>query len=596
MPADRSAAAKPARPLPFMQGILPFDGRRVPADMIAGLTLAALAIPEVMGYTKIAGMPVITGLYTILIPIGVFALFGSSRHLVVGADSATAAIMYAGLVALAAPYSAQWVALAGWCALLTGLFLVLARLLRLGFLADFLSRTVLIGFLTGVGIQVACGQIAGMLGVPKTGSGPIEQAFNALKDIPQANPATVAVSLVVFALIVGGAFVSRKVPWALIAVVGSILASWYLNLAAKGVSILGTVPSGLPNFGLPALPAAGQWQTLAATSASLFLVVLAQSAATSRAYAVRYNDRFNENIDLVGLSLANVAAGLSATFPVNGSPTKTEMVDDAGGKSEISQLTTAVVVLIVLLFLTYPLSFMPNAVLATVVFIIGAKLVDIQGMAGVLRSRPVEFWVALLTAATVVLVGVEQGIILAIIASLVAHLRHSYRPFDVLIGVDDEGDVKVLPLAEDSQLVPGLLIYHFGASMYYANAAALSSEVRALVARTKIPIKWLGIEFSAVDDVDFSAAATLTELITELKGKGIRVVVTDVLPPVKKELDVSGVTKLLGADAFFAGVLALRAAYLAAEGLPDDRPRAGDETRIADDGVPESESDGKAGK
>jgi SulP family sulfate permease len=567
-----AAAAKGARRLHVLEGVLPIDGPRIPADVIAGLTLAALAIPEVMGYTKIAGMPVITGLYTILIPIAVFALLGSSRHLVVGADSATAAIMFAGLTALATPDTASWIALAGWCALLTAFFLLLARLLKLGFLADFLSRTVLIGFLTGVGVQVACGQIAGMLGVPKTGSGALMQALDAILAIPQANPATVGVSAVVFALIVGGGLITKKAPWALIAVLGAIGASWYWDLVAKGVSVLGTVPSGLPQFGLPALPAAGQWTTLVTTSMSLFLVVLAQSAATSRAYAVRYNDRFSENTDLVGLSLANVAAGLSATFPVNGSPTKTEMVDEAGGRSQISQLTTAVVVLVVLLFLTKPLAYMPNAVLATVVFIIGAKLVDTRGMRTVLKVRPVEFWVASLTAATVVVVGVEQGIILAIIASLVAHLRHGYRPLDVLIAGHKDGHVELVPLEEQRQLAPGLLVYHFGAGMYYANAEAFSTEVRNLVESAKPPLEWITFEMSAVDDIDFSAAAMLCELIGELKVKKIRVVFTDALVPVKKELDVSGITKLVGEDAFFTGILPVREEFQKRDGGGPDGP------------------------
>ncbi len=295
---------------PVLEGVLPLDRKRIPADLIAGATLAALAIPEVMGYTKIAGMPVITGLYTILIPIAVFALLGSSRHLVVGADSATAAILFAGLTGLAvAPDSAEWVALAGWLAILTAGFLIVARVLKLGFLADFLSRSVLIGFLTGVGIQVACGQIAGMLGVEKTGSGPLAQAVNAILAIPTASMPTVAVSAAVLIVIVGGGMISKKIPAALIAVVGSIAASAWLGLAAMGVATLGTVPSGLPAFGVPTLPSGGQWASLVATAGSLFLVILAQSAATSRAYAVKYSEQFDENVDLVGLSFSNVAAG-----------------------------------------------------------------------------------------------------------------------------------------------------------------------------------------------------------------------------------------------------------------------------------------------
>ena len=199
----------------LFEGIRPIDKAAVPKEAIAGITLAALAIPEVMGYTKIAGMPVITGLYTILVPIAVFAILGSSRHLVVGADSATAAIMFAGLTPLATAGSPQYVALAGMLALMAAAFLLLARVLRLGFLADFLSRTVLIGFLTGVGIQVACGQLAGMFGFAKAGRGPAAQVYHWARDLGQTSLATLAVTAVVLLVIVLGDRLLKQVPWAL---------------------------------------------------------------------------------------------------------------------------------------------------------------------------------------------------------------------------------------------------------------------------------------------------------------------------------------------------------------------------------------------
>ena len=426
-------------PVPLLEGVRPVDRRRIPAEIIAGVTLAALAIPEVMGYTSIAGMPVITGLYTILIPIALFALFGSSRHLVVGADSATAAIMAAGLAGLAATGSAQYVALAGMLAIITGVYLLLARAIRLGFLADFLSRTVLIGFLTGVGIQVACGQFSGLFGIPKSGSGPIQQVVNTFKDWSSVSWSTFAVSAAVIGAIVIGGRLAKRIPWALIAVIGSIVASEVFDLSAHGVATLGAVPSGLPSLTWPNVPSSA-WGTLFATAASIFVVVLAQSAATSRAYAAKFNDNFDENVDLVGLSLANISAGLTGTFVVNGSPTKTAMVDKAGGRSQLAQLVTAGIVLVVLLFLTKPLSYLPSAVLAAVVFLIGIELVDVNGMRSILRLRRLEFVVALITAATVVFVGVEQGIILAIVLSIIIHLRHSYRPYDRLLVPEEGGD------------------------------------------------------------------------------------------------------------------------------------------------------------
>src|SRR4051812_26447963 len=227
-PATPAAKAE-ARRLSILQGILPIDRSRLSNEMVAGITLAALAIPEVMGYTKIAGTPVVTGLYTILIPMALFAIFGSSRHLVVGADSATAAILAAGLAGLAAAESPEYVALAGLLAIVTAGMLILARLLRLGFLADFLSRTVLIGFLTGVGLQVAAGQISGMLGIPGGGSGTIGKLVADVQQLGQINWPTLILSLLVIFLITTKR-ISGKIPGALIAVVGSILLSYAVPL------------------------------------------------------------------------------------------------------------------------------------------------------------------------------------------------------------------------------------------------------------------------------------------------------------------------------------------------------------------------------
>ncbi len=432
-------------PVPLLEGLLPIGKGRVPAEVVAGVTLATLAIPEVMGYTKIAGMPVVTGLYTILVPMALFAVLGSSRHLVVGADSATAAIMFAALTPLAAAGSPQYVALAGMLAIMAGAFLLLARILRLGFLANFLSRTVLIGFLTGVGIQVACGQLAGMFGYAKAGKGAVAEVVNWARDLGQTSIATVAVSIAVLALLVVGGRFLKRVPWALIAVVGAIVVSAVFSLSSHGVAVIGAVPGGLPHLGWPSIPA-DDYAKLVTAALSIFVVILAQSAATSRAYAAKFEDEFEENVDLVGLGFANLSAGLTGTFVVNGSPTKTAMVDDAGGRSQLAQLVTVAIVLVVLVLLTKPLSYLPEAVLASVVFLIGIKLVDVDGMRTVLRRRPVEFGVALATTAIVVVLGVEQGILLAILLSIVAHLRHSYTPYDRLLVRVEHKMWKSLPL------------------------------------------------------------------------------------------------------------------------------------------------------
>jgi high affinity sulfate transporter 1 len=526
--------------LPFLEGVLPIKGSQIPTELIAGLTLAALAVPEVMGYTKIAGTPVITGLYTMLIPMALFAIFGSSRHLVVGADSATAAILAAGLIGVAATGSDEYLALAGVLAFMAAGFLILARIIGLGFLADFLSRTVLVGFLTGVGIQVALGQISGMLGLKGGGHGTLQKIWNDIQQIDQVNLYALGTALAVLVVIVGSKKISKKIPGALIAVVGAILASWALNLGSH-VHVLGEVPSGLPHLGLPQV----QWSwelvgKLVPTAFAMFVVILAQSAATSRAYAARYNERFSENTDLVGLGLANIGAGLSGTFVVNGSPTKTQMVDSAGGRSQLSLLFTTAIVLLVLLFLTGPLAYMPEAVLSAVVFLIGVDLVDIEGMKNIYAQRRSEFWVALITTLMVVFVGVEQGIILAIVLSLIDHTRRGYRPKNVVMVPAESGILQARPVATRAHT-------H---SMYYANAEQLSEEITDLANNSEPPLRWLCLDASSVDDVDYSAAETLRSLFAILKDKGIRLVVAQVLDDVREQSRYE-LRQLFGEDAFY---------------------------------------------
>ena len=548
--------------VPFFQGLLPIKGSQVPADVLAGLTLAAVSIPQMMAYTKIAGTPVITGLYTIFIPLTLFALFGSSRHLVVGADSSTAPILAGGITGMAVAGSAEWLALAGVLAFLVAGFLIIARFIRLAFLADFLSRTVLVGFLTGIGVQVALGEIAGMLGLAGGGHGAIHKIMHDLRQIEQTNVYALAISVAVPVVIVGSKQISKKLPGALIAVIGSIVVSWALNLEAHGVHVLGAIPSGLPKIGLPDV----HWDPdliikLLPTAFAMFVVILAQSAATSRAYAARHNERFSENVDLVGLSLANLGAGLSGTFVVNGSPTQTEMVDSAGGRSQLAQITTSLLVLLVLLFLTGPLANMPSAVLSAVVFLVGVELIDVKGMRKIWAQRRPEFWVALITAVVVVFVGVEQGILLAMVLSLMEHVQRSYRSQNVVLAPDHMGGWRTVPVTTPEQLRPGLLVYRFAHTMYYANAQQLSEQVVDLVNGAEPSLAWFCIEASAVADVDFSAAATLRELHGILTGQGIRLVWADVVDLVKAELDRYELIDLIGKDAFYATVSDMVSAY-----------------------------------
>jgi SulP family sulfate permease len=537
------------RAWPLLRGILPIGGSRVPAEALAGLTLAAVGIPEVLGFAKLAGMPLVTGLYTLLLPMAVYAILGSSRHLVVAADSATAVILAAALTGLAATGSERYVRLAGLAALLTGGMLLAARLARLGFLANFLSRTMLVGFLTGVGIQVAAGQLPDMLGVTAAARQTLPKLADTARALPHVHWADVAVSIAVILVVVVTRRINRRIPGLLVAVIIAIFVSWAWGLSGHGVAVVGPVPRGLPSLGLPAL---GRHDAAALLGAavSMFAVILAQSAATSRAYAVKYEEPFSEATDLVGLGAANAVAAFSGTFVVNGSPTKTQLVDSAGGRSQLSQLTASAVVLIVLVLLTGPLAYLPDAALSAVVFLIAVELVDVKGMRRILALRKREFAVALLTTVAVVIVGVEYGIVLAIIASMVDHLRHSYTPLNSVMVKSPEGHWHLVPAKPGTRTEDGLVVFRFGTSLYYANASRLLEDIEALVASGG-PLRWLVIDCAAIGDVDFTASAVLLTVVEHVHQHDVYLALSSVLGPVRQQLDRYGISKALGPDAYF---------------------------------------------
>jgi MFS superfamily sulfate permease-like transporter len=353
-------------------------------------------------------------------------------------------------------------------------------------------------------------------------------------------------------LIVFGRWI-KMIPGGLVAVVGMIALSWIFDFAAHGISILGPVPSGLPHVGFPHGVSWEDAAKLMATAISMFIVILAQSAATSRAYAVKYNEPFDENTDLVGLGLANITAGLSGTFVVNGSPTKTEMVDEAKSHTEVAQLTTAVVVAIVLLFLTVPLQYLPNCVLSSVVFLIGVKLVDVKGMRSIYEVRKDEFWVALLTAIVVVAIGVEEGIILAIVLSLVLHVRRHYQTIDSVLAKNAKGRLTTVAPTPGTRTEPGLVVYRFGGGIFYANAERLSEEVLGLVGGDDPP-RWFILDAAAIDDIDYSGGKTLAELADQLHERNVVLALCEVDEKVRVELDTFGITPKVGAEHIYETV------------------------------------------
>jgi high affinity sulfate transporter 1 len=536
--------------LPLFESIQPLNRSALVANLTAGISLAALNIPQAMGYAKIAGMPVITGLYTLLLPVVGFAAFGSSRYLVVASDSATAAILAAGLTGLASAGNADYIALAGLVALLTAVLLLLARILKLGFLADFLSRTVLIGFLTGVGFQVGIAVLSQMLGLEVHGSNPVNQLLQILGQLPNSHIPTLCLSagVTIFVLVLHR--FAPRFPGALIAVVGAIAASALFDFSGHGIGVVGAVAGGLPHLSVPAMNWALIHQLLP-IAGSCFLMILAQSAVTARAYAAKHHQVLDENRDLLGLSAANAAAAFSGTFVVNGSPTQTAMVETSGGSSQLAHLSTALVVMLVLLFLTGPLQFLPVCVLGAVVFTIAVRLVDLKGLRELRRKSPGEWILALVTTASVVLFGVEDGIMLALVLSLLQHVRHSYRPHTAVETRAPDGHWLMNPLSPEHMAAPGLIVYWFGSDLFYANFDRFAGQAHKLVTDSQSPVTWLVVDAGAITSIDYTAGGGLKELTKELTKKGVTLVFAHINKNFRTDLDRQELTKVIGPTRMF---------------------------------------------
>jgi high affinity sulfate transporter 1 len=523
---------------------------QAPKDILAGVTLAAMNIPQALGYTRIAGTPVVTGLYTLLLPLVAFATLGSSRYLVVAADSATAAILAGGLAGMATPASARYVALAGLVALMTGGCLLVARLLKLGFLADFLSQTVLVGFLTGVGFQVGIAVLGEMLGIEVHSNRTVGQLAEVVSNLRAVHLPALGVSLAVVGYILASRRIAPVLPGPLIAVVGAIAASATLDFAGHGIRVVGPVTGGLPALRLPDVSWSDVWPLLPVVG-SCFLMIVAQSAATARAYAVRHRQPLNENTDLIGLAAANLGAAFSGTFVVDGSPTQTAMVERSGGRSQLAHLSTAAVVMLVLVFLTGPLKFLPQCVLGAVVFTIAFGLVDFRHLRAIRHESPGEFWLAVTTAAIVVLVGVEQGILLAMTLSLLRIVHHSYHPHTAILVRDEKGDWRPRPIAPGLETEPGLVIYRFGAPLFYANTSRFSEEIRSIVGQETTPVRWLLVDAGPITHVDYTAARSVRELKEALAHRGVVLAFAHVGSDLRADLDRHHLTDMIGPARLF---------------------------------------------
>ncbi|TQM57985.1 SulP family inorganic anion transporter [Humibacillus xanthopallidus] len=512
-------------------------------DLVAGVTVAAIAIPESLGYASIAGLPVQTGLYCALLPAILFALIASTRQLVVGADSATAALVAAGagaVVAAGSPTYASTVAVLG---LITAAILLLMAIARLGFLADLISQPVLAGFLSGVGVSLIIGKLPGMLGITASGT-TWDKLVATVTNLGHINVTSAALAL---GVVVSMLFMERvlpKLPAALLAVVVFSVVAALIGAEGRGVSMVGDVPAGLPSLTLPTFDA-GELTRLTATAAAIAVVILAQSAAVARSFATKNGYRDNTNQDLYGLAAANTGSALTGGFAINGSPPRTSAGDGAGSRSQLVNITMALVIGIVLLFATGLFEYLPSPVLDGVVFAIGVGLVKVGQLQAVRRTRLFEFGAAMLALVVVAFVGVEQGILLAVLVSLVDRLRRQHQPHDEVLVSDGDVAPRLLGRVQPGTPMDGILVYRFGTGLFFENAAYFDERVRDLVAAATAPVQAVVLDAAAMDDIDFTGTEVLRRQATDFAARGIRVFLAELSTDAENIVLRAGLGKVL---------------------------------------------------
>jgi sulfate permease, SulP family len=549
--ASRSHSWRP--PLPAFA--LGYQKAWLGADALAAVALLVIAVPEQLATSRLAQMPPITGLYTFVAGSVLFALLGSNPQMSIGADSTIAPLFAAGIGHLAPGGSADYIALVGLMSVVVGLIVAAVGLLRLGWIAEFLSAPIITGFLAGIAVIIIVHQLPDLLGLPAASGSTIHRVTTIVQHLGSTNGWTLGIGVVVFALVAGAERIDRRLPGALAGLVGSTIVVGAAGLAAHhGVAVLGTVAHGAPQVGLHDIT----WSSLGSVlpiAAVVALVVVSQSAATSRAFADQGDYRVDLNRDFIGTGAGSIAAGLVGAFAVDASPVRTGAVAGAGGRTQVTSLLAAAVVVLVVPAAGL-LKDLPDATLAGVLIYIAVRIFHVRDLRAVLRFDYWEFGLALVTLVTVALVGVEQGIAVAVGLAILDRTRLSSRPSAHLL-VRIAGTTSWRPLEkgeEPVESVPGVLVVLFAAPLYFATATRFRNQVDAVIRSRPVPPKALVLDLAGVHDIDFTGARALRALLDERKRAQMTVVLARAGDTVRHNLERAGLLGQIGEDHFFETV------------------------------------------
>lgn len=515
----------------------------LPADMAAGLTLGAVLIPSGLAFGELAGLP-LAGLYASIFPLFAYALAGGSRMLSIGTDTTMASFVALTLAPLTQGDPARLALLVALFGCAVGVIFLIAALLRLGFMADFLSKSVIVGFSHGLAIVILGVQLPRVLGITVQRGAPVQQLASAVLHIGDANLISLTIGILSTVVVLVFQRWRTRVPGQIVVLAGAIAASHVFDLANKGVAVVGAIPSGLPAIVVPAVT----WQDVSAIlplSLGMALVIFSDTIVTARAFAARTRETVDANRELYGLSASNLVSALTQGLSVSGNGSPTAVAQAAGGRTQATSVFGAVTVILVLLFLTPYLAKLPTPALGGILIAAAYSLCDFAEFRRLWQFRGVTLITALMVTGGVATLGVMNGIALGVLISLVLVLKVLAFPNDSVAG-----------LATGERPIPGAIVYQFSAPLFFANAPLFQSRVRAIVENAPEPVTTFVLDASVIFEVDLAACEALNEVFAFMQKRGIRFAIANLSPHVAATLERGGVTACVGAGNFFPSVSA----------------------------------------
>jgi len=550
-------------------------------DIVAGVVLTTLLVPQGMAYAELAGLPPITGLYTSIMCLLVYAVFGPSRILVLGPDSSLGPMIAATILPLVAANGDEKraIALASVLAIMVSAIMILAAVAKLGFIADLISKPTMIGYMNGLALTILVGQLPKLFGFKVSGDGLIAEFTGFVEGLAkgEAIGAAAAVGIAGIIVILVLQHWLPKVPAALVMVVLAIASTSVFHLADHGVSLVGVLPKGFPPLTIPRVHVA-DLAPLFAGALGIALVSLADTISTASVFAARTGQEINGNREMIGIGAANLGAGLFQGFPVSTSGSRTAVAERSGAKTQFTGVTGAALIILMIVLLPGLFRNLPQPALAAVVITASLSLADIPGTVRLWRQRKEEFALSIAAFLGVALLGVLAGIAIAVALSILSVFRRAWWPYDTelgrVAGIEGYHDVHSYPNAEH---LPGLVIYRFDGPLFFANAKNFRDEVRRM-AKTDPPPRWILVAAEPVTDVDTTASDVLEDLDEELNDRGISLVFAELKDPVRRKIERYGLTRTIDPRHFFPTVEAAVAAFrdeTGAQWTAEDAPETG---------------------